>query len=265
MARLWGDGFVDDGPIALASMVSWEVCSTDEYAMLFPRLMPTDGRLPAAPAAHLAACVAARSARLARLDPVLPALCQAVGARPVSSLERAWFTGESTFAGLLRGVGLLRTSVERVAAERRLLAFLDSLLGEIRRGLTPVWSEDREAWFAFGSGIHSAYLWPESAISPTRSLTAAWLGHLDRGRTALMPDAVADYLLDAVLDPISEVDRLLAAMIPTREDALRLRRASEARLAGGDPAVRLGRGVCRATMRSLRSAAFVREDAFEHA
>ena len=265
MARLWGDGFADDGPAALASMLSWNACSPDEYAMLFPRLLLLDGCLPAAPLTHLTACVAARTARLARFDSVPAAFSPAVEAKPSSTLERAWFTGEGTIVGLLRVAGLLRTSAQRVAAERRLLVLLECLLGDLQRGLSPAWSEDREAWFAFGSGIHSAYLWPESAVSPTRCLTAAWLGHLDRGRTALMPMAVADYLLDAVLDPVKETDRPLVAMIPTREDAMHLRQASAARLAGCDPAVRLGRGVCRATMHSVWSAIFLREDALEHA
>lgn len=265
MARLWGDGFADDGPSAFASMVSWDACSTDEYAVLFPQLVPSDGRLPAAPLAHLASCVAARAARLARFDPAPPVLGQPGWGGSACTLERAWFTGESALVGLLRAAGLMRTPAERVAAERRLLALLDGLLAEVRRGLVPDWSEDREAWFAFGSGIHSAYLWPESAVSPSRCLTAAWLGHLDRGRAALMPEAVADYLLDAVLDPVNERDRPLAAMIPTREDALRLRRVAAARLGGVDSAVRFGNGVFGATVRSLRSAAFVRGDALEHA
>ncbi len=265
MARLWGDGFSDDAFGAIRAVADWDGCSADEYAVLFPRLIPSDGRLPAAPLAHLGSCVAARAARLARLDPAPAAVRQAVQARSASTSERGWFMGEGNLAGLLRVAGLLRMSAERVAAERRLLALLDGLLGDLRRGLAPDWSEDREAWFAFGSGIHPGYLWPEATVSPTRGLAAAWLGHLDRGRTALMPVAVADYLIDAVLDPLNGSDRPLAAMVPTREDAVRLRRAAVERLAGGDPAVRLDRGVCRAAMRSLRSAAFVREDALEHA
>ncbi len=157
-------------------------------------------------------------------------------------MHRAWFADDGAVACLLRQMGLLRTSPERLASERRLRALLDDTLRQIQRGLIPAWTEDRDAWFAFGSGIHPAYLWPESAIAPARGCTAAWLGHLDRGRTALMPEAVAEYLLDAVLDGSRAGDRSLTAMVGSVEDARRLRRAATKRLAGGDPAVTLARG-----------------------
>ncbi len=268
MARLWGDGFAGDSFAASRSMATWDACSSDEYAMLYPRLVPSDGRVAPALLAHLEACVAVRAWRLARLDPAMaaPDLRSRVPADG-AELHRAWFSDDGAVACLLRRMGLLRTSPERLASERRILALLDGTLCQVQRGLAPAWTEGRDVWFAFGSGIHPAYLWPESAIAPARGCTAAWLGHLDRGRTALMPDAVADYLLDAVVDPSRAGDRSLAAMVGSAEDAHRLRRAATKRRAGGDPAVTLARGRHRrmATVGDLRSPAPARDDTLEHA
>ncbi len=268
VARLWGDGFANDGFGASRSVATWDDCSSDEYAMLYPRLVPSDGRVAPALLAHLEICVAVRAWRLTRLDPAKPALDLRSGASADAARRHGtWFADDGAVACLLRQMGLLRTSPERLASERRILALLDDTLNQIQRGFRPAWTEDRDAWFAFGSGIHPAYLWPESAIAPARGCTAAWLGHLDRGRTALMPEAVADYLLDAVLDGTRAGDRSLAAMVGTAENARRLRRAATEVLAGGDPAVTLVRGRHRrvATFRDLRAAAPVRDDALEHA
>lgn len=267
--RLWGDGFATDGLLAACSLTDWADCSPDEYAMVFPRLL-SSGRALADPLLrHLEACVAVRAWRLKRLDPEVPAVqmrSKAPEGVDPAALHRAWFADDRAVACLLRQLGLLRTSPERVASERRLLAFLDATLDLVQRGLDPVWSEDGEAWFAFGSGIHPAYLWPESAISPDRGCTAAWLGHLDRGRTALMPLAVAEYLTDAVLDPAGSRDGTLAAMMGPAE-APRLRHAAARRFAGGDPKVAFGRGRHRrlAAVGEVRPGTSVRKDALEHA
>ena len=50
-----------------------------------------------------------------------------------------------------------------------------------------------------------------------------------------MPEAVADYLLDAVLDGTRAGDRSLAAMVGTAENARRLRRAATKVLGGRQP------------------------------
>ena len=268
VAGLWGDGFAGDGFAASRSVAAWDDCSSDEYAMLYARLVPSDGRVAPALLAHLETCVALRAWRLARLDPAMaaPDVRSRVPAG-TAELHRAWFADDGAVACLLRQMGLLRTSPERLASERRLLALLDDTLCQIQRGLVPAWTEDGDVLFAFGSGIHPAYLWPESAIAPARGCTAAWLGHLDRGRTALMPEAVADYLLDAVLDGSRAADRSLAAMVGSVDNARRLRRAATKRLAGGDPAVTLAHGRHRrvAAVGDLRCAAPVRDDALEHA
>ncbi|MGI3900114.1 MAG: hypothetical protein ACRYGP_05405 [Janthinobacterium lividum] len=267
-AGLWGDGFAGDSFEASRSMTKWDECSSDEYAMLYPKLVRADGLLPPALLGQLEICVAVRAWRLTWLDPAKPALDLRSGVlADAARYHGTWFADDGTVACLLRQMGLLRTSPERVASERLLLALLDDILFQVQLGLVPAWTEDRDAWFAFGSGIHPAYLWPESALAPARGCTAAWLGHLDRGRTALMPEPVADYLLDAVLDGTRARDRSLASMVGCAEDARRLHRAAIRRLAGNDPIVSFGRGRQRrvATAGNFRSTPPVREDAFEHA
>ena len=267
MARLWGDGFADDGFAATVSTVTWDACSSDEFAILYPSLVPVDGCVAPALLAHLESCVAVRASRVTRLDPAMTAPdLRSLVTTETAERRRAWFSDDGAIACLLRQMGLLRTSPERLVSERRLLALLDDTLFQVQRGLIPAWTEDRDVWFAFGSGIHPAYLWPESAIVPARGCTAAWLGHLDRGRAALMPEAVADYLLDAVLDVSRAADRSLAAMVGSVENSRRLRRAATKRLAGGNPVVTLTRGRQRRVMidGDPRSASPFRNHALKH-
>jgi hypothetical protein len=56
------------------------------------------------------------------------------------------------------------------------------------------------ARFAFLTGLHPAYLWPEIEILPSWGATAAWLGELSRRGRAFMPPEVADYLNDALTE-----------------------------------------------------------------
>ena len=269
MASLWGDGFAGDGFAVARSMTGWDSCSPDEYAMLFPRLVPTDGVLPAVLRAHLEACVAVRASRLSRFGPVPPtqALRSRVPAATAAALHLAWFPGDGLVERLLRRLGLHRTSPEQVGEEGRILLSLVDTLDGIRRGAPPAWSEDREAWFAFGSGIHPAYLWAESALSADRGCTAAWLGHLDRGRAALMPQAVADYLSDVVLDPSRPRDRTIAAMVGGEANMHQLREAVARRAVGRDLVVAFGRGRLRriGAVGDASPAVPLRKDALEHA
>lgn len=66
---------------------------------------------------------------------------------------------------------------------------------EIRRGIRDLRLMAR---FAFLTGLHPAYLWPEVEILPNWGTTAAWLGELSRRGRARMPPEVADFLGDAL-------------------------------------------------------------------
>ena len=54
------------------------------------------------------------------------------------------------------------------------------------------------ARFAFLTGIHPAYLWPEVEVLPSWGATAAWLGEFSRRGRALMLPEVAEFLSDAL-------------------------------------------------------------------
>lgn len=264
---LWGDGFAGDSFTALRSMASWNECSSDEYTLLFPRLLPSYDLFPSELLGHLETCVAVRAWRLKRLDSAIPAvvLRSRVSAQS-EQIYYAWFTTDSAISDLTRKIGLIRVCSELIKAEILLLSLLDNILYQLQNGFAPVWKEDQDAWFAFGSGIHPAYLWPKSAIAPARGYTAAWLGHLNRGRTALMPEAVAEYLLDAVLDGACSRDHTLVEMVGSAKDARRLSRAAKRRLACGYASVRFTRGRHRnfALVRELCSVARGREHILEH-
>ena len=238
-ATLWGDGFAGDGLVDLWAVRDWSVCSPDEYILLFPRLVPRASEVPPALRAHLEDCVTARAWRLASLEsrPTPPRLRSRLP-DPESGADRHrdWFADDDAVTCLLRRIGLLRTAPERVESERASLTFLDGLLSEVQENRVPAWDEGSEALLAFGAGIHPAYLWPQATVSAARGVAAGWLGHLDRGRTALMPMVVAEYVLDALG---ATVDRQLAGLAGGAANLDLLRRAARRRWTGLDAKVRL--------------------------
>lgn len=234
---VWGDGFVEDSLPDLYRVVDWCDVSIDEYSVLFPRLPSRDGTFPAPLLACLEACLMVRRWRIAAFD----GRNGAIASERVAALHRDWFADDDAMASLLRRVGLLKTSPIAVAFERRVLRIVEDVHAALRRGAGPVWSADAEAWFAFASGIHPAYLWPESLPAAERGYTAAWLGHLDRGRPALMPTAVAEHLLDSVVGRSGPRDATLAELAGRVMPLSDLRRAAERRVAGGRIIVKAGR------------------------
>jgi hypothetical protein len=234
---VWGDGFVDDCLSDLSRVVDWCDVSIDEYSVLFPRLSSRDGTFPPLLLACLETCLTVRRWRIAAFDDPRGA----IRSDRVATLHRDWFADDDMRTFLLRRVGLLKTPPSAVVFERRVLRIVEGALIALRRGAGPTWSADAEAWFAFASGIHPAYLWPESLPSAERGYTAAWLGHLDRGRPALMPAAVADHLQDSVVGRSGPQDAALAELAGRVMQPSDLRRAAERRVAGGRVVVSAGR------------------------
>lgn len=243
-ASLWGDGFAEDGLRDLWAVRDWSLCCPDEYIFLFPRLIPPPGELPHPLRAHLESCVRARTWRLAHLargKAPPPLRSRVPDSEAGSACHGDWFVDGGAMTCLLRQAGLLHTAPERVEAERDLLAFLDGLLADVQAQRSPAWDETFEALLAFGAGIHPAYLWPQASMSPARGVAAGWLGHLDRGRTALMPLVVAEYVLDA-LGAEGACDRQLVGLAGSAANLELLRRAARRRWSGQDAAVRLPSG-----------------------
>lgn len=248
---LWGDGFVGDGVAALGRVVDWDHVSSDEYALFFPELARDASLLPAPLLAHVRDCAAVRRWRLSAC-----AAPDGGAAARLADLHRDWFAGEGIANGFMRRLGITRMPSRSVEREREhaSLSMLEALLAELSRGRRPDWTPDREAGWAFASGIHPAYLWVEASVSVDRGCTAAWLGHLDRGRSALMPTNVAEYLLDAVVARSGARDALLAEFVDQMMPQAALRRAAERCLVGRSPVVRASRGPSRPAPSGARRA-----------
>ncbi len=100
-----------------------------------------------------------------------------------------------------------------------------------RRSATP----SSMARFAFLTGLHPAYVWPEAECLPAWGATAAWLGELTRRGRAIMPLDVAEYLLDvlALRDKgVVVADDTLAELMPDSRLASALLFAARRRLVG---------------------------------
>lgn len=240
-ASVWGDGFAQDSLFELWTATEWELCSPDEYVLLFPQLVPQAGEFPEPLRRHLETCVAVRASRLTTPEgKPLPLRSRVPGRDVAARRQRDWFADDDAVTWLLRRVGLLPVAARRVDAERKVLTFLDGVLSDIQGLRLPPWDESSEVLLAFGAGIHPAYLWPQAAVSHARGTAAGWLGHLDRGRTALMPMEVAHYVLDALGGRPSS-DRHLIGLVGD-ENLGMLHRAARRRAAGQAPLVRLSPG-----------------------
>lgn len=234
-STLWGDGFACDGLPALSSVRGWHLVSPDEYILLFPRLL--EEAIPAVIRSNIEVCVAVRAWRMQQADASGPAL-RLHSERPASNVGMMshddWFAGEAAAVRLLRRLGLLKLVPGRRLAERSVLTVLDGILCAIQRDEKPRWSLEAEVLLAFGAGVHPAYVWPEAALSHARGTTAGWLGFLDRGRPALMPLVVAEYLTEVT----DVVDSRFLELAGGPQVIERLRRTARRRLAGENPVVR---------------------------
>lgn len=245
-ATVWGDGFAGNTLFDLWAVRDWTLCSPDEYILLFPRLIPRCGEVPSVLRAHLASCVAVRAWRLAKLDTLSiahPLRSHLPDPDEGPRHYRDWFADDDAVTCLLRRLGLLRTAPKRAQAERAILTFLDGILFDIQGERVPARDEFSEALLAFGAGIHPAYIWPQAAVSPERGAAAGWLGHLDRGRTALVPLVVAEYVLDALSHGEGSSDRQMVGLSGGASSLAILLRAAGRRAAGHNPSIHLSPGV----------------------
>ena len=70
----------------------------------------------------------------------------------------------------------------------------------LRRVVSPERSFAADAWdmarFAYLTGVHPAYVWPQAATLAEWGAAAAWLGALARHGAAFLPEEVAEYFAD---------------------------------------------------------------------
>ena len=216
---VWGDGFAADNLDALAGVTSWDEVTSDEYVLYFPRLARHDRDVPQNLTARLTTIVSARAGMSShRLD----------GAQGLLARINGVFGGPAK-------------RLPDVAANRNIPALLQGLLTDLLAGRTPTYDDDTAALAAFGSGIHPAYFWPEAAVCAGRGVVAGWLGHLNRGRAAFVPEMVAEYLEDTLSG--DRLDPLIVELCGGDANRRTLVKAAGRRLRGEDPVVRLSASV----------------------
>ena len=195
---IWGDGFDEDGWAELARVDDWACCSPDEYLRIFPQLVPRDRVLPLVLWTHLEDCVAARAWRL-RFVGEISAL-RSLDADKVETLGpqvcASWFSRRADVRWTLRGGGI---ADDDLAAELDGLRFVDDMLRAVIDTTVPAFDESLATSFAFCTGIHPVYLWPEAVLAHQLHTAAAWLGHVGRGRRAYMPSDIAEYFLGVIV------------------------------------------------------------------
>ncbi|WP_131195609.1 hypothetical protein [Lichenihabitans psoromatis] len=204
-SRLWGDGITDDRWSEIAAVETWASCGPDEYIRLFPRLVPKDGRLPSALSAYLATGVLARAWGLGheRLR-LRPQGLRSVGAEEIrrkgARCHAEWFASDPFATRWIKRLAGLRSEAGDDAFEQAALSLLDEVVDETMTERLRPFDGTTATMLAFHSGVHPAYLWPAAALSHARETSAGWLGHVARGRPAMMPHDVAEYFID-VIDP----------------------------------------------------------------
>ena len=173
-------------------------CSPDDLFRVFPRLMQRSGTVPAVLRSHLSRCIAIRALRLADRS-CGPHTGASIGLPSLTSMDHGetlalarrsrddWFMTDSAFP-----------EAER-AGESAVLAFIDSVLSEVHDGSLREFKRVDAAAFAYATGIHPAYLWPEALLSHELFTAMGWLGHYQRRRVVTMPPDVGDYLADTIL------------------------------------------------------------------
>ena len=202
---LWGDGFENDGWDEIIRVNDWGCCSSDEFVRVFPRLIPSDGRLPDTLLRHLTTCVAVRAWRVQQI--AARKLAQNWSARSITATDVEtigrqchwdWFRLAPVPRSLFRFTRNAAVSDHDRRCEEEALAFVDSILWDSRNGSLGPFQERRAAYVAFFTGMHPVYLWAEAMLSHELYTAVGWLGHLSRGRQALMPADIAQYFLEVI-------------------------------------------------------------------
>jgi hypothetical protein len=225
--RVWGDGLIEQSLGAFYGHVTWDDVSGDELPILMPALA---GRRPGAETSRNSAYFVQRTlvarifhcmirmasltegddppslaARRAALDTIVRS--QVVTA--VSPIDAA-SAGESVWVELFGSEPASRSATEGPLPNLRnewllelsILASLDRLLNDARRlrrgGAEPSANriQPSDALIAsIYSSINAAYIYPELEFMHEMLMLGAWLGFLERGRPALLPNTIAQRLL----------------------------------------------------------------------
>jgi hypothetical protein len=207
-ARLWGDGVADQPYTALLTATSWCDASNDELAYLIPGLVRArrngDSRALGQVLTNKLIArlwLAARyigwsegqaivSGAFARRSGALEPQFDLAAARSMGGTAAADYLGLSC----LTAADWQPVPSRPWMADRRALELIAGMTadastsGTLQTAVTL--SEALEC--SIHTGVNAAYIYPSYAFAHELLLSGAWLGELQRGRRALMPQAVAD-------------------------------------------------------------------------
>jgi hypothetical protein len=253
---LWGNGIVDQSLTTLWYPRHWNEVSEDELVLLIPTLASPHHdhakTRPYGPSFFLrkALCARLRWATLAltpvAADGAAPAPSQLLeimaetGVVTTLPTHQGWIEGEKAFLERYASVPMVRPTAcclsgvreptayigrEAWIFELSILKCLDRLLQDSLR-TTEIAQEHNSVELPFRlvdvliattyASFNGAYIYPQFTIFHELFTVGAWLGYLLRGRAALMPTFIAEYILDRLVrepmhsdSDLAECDRLL--------------------------------------------------------
>jgi hypothetical protein len=234
---LWGDGFASDRFASLARLRDWRLCSDDELVFLFPCLARGSAPVPERLHDWVKACAAAN--RGVEMAPGFSkgSFVANAGASTRKLHVSSWLEQVSAF------LGVSRKSDRPIPPPAGAIPLCEDVLKHLDANEPYAFDENDSALFAFFSGLHPAYVGAVNPIYYERDTAAGWLGHINRGRPALVPSMLADYLIDITVETRSHSivarDPVLAALVPLGFDWGKVRRGAERRRLGKDTVLRL--------------------------
>ena len=240
LRRVWGDGFVEQSLAAFYGNATWDDVSGDELVILMPALAgrgrsTTTARdvaffVQRALMARIFHCILRMATLKEGGPPSMAGHRSALDTVVRSQVVTAISPIEAAPAGESIWVELFGTPPAPASAhdgppinirnewlvELSILAALDRFLNDahrLRRGAKPEASRilPSDALIAsIYSSINAAYVYPELEYMHETLMLGAWLGILERGRAALLPDTIAGRLLRHLGEP---------AKIPASDDS----------------------------------------------
>lgn len=231
---LWGDGIVESGLAGLWSARGWSDVSDDELVFLMPGVLRAQANSLDGAAARIRRVLASRARSGV---PVRPPATRAswrldtahVVASPAESRIPGWPAGAIAHAGADPFARLVMAELDRFHE--------DACLAAERRG--PV--TGAQALFrSIHSGINAAYVYEDLAPLQETLAVGAWMGHLLRGRPALLPPCLAEPLADLMTGSTADLPNAVAdasaALLVAHlgpDGSARLLRAAERSQRGG--------------------------------
>ena len=221
---IWGDEWVEDSLGTLWYPCSWRDVSHDELVLLIPTLAtPETGQfekdgpsryLHRALAAHLRRSVillsGSRPGRHRAVEEVMDTIVK-TGAVTTVDIRECWASGAADIAEFYGDPPALAAypideELERWVFELTVLACLDRVLADSKS--PDVAADTRHDCDPFNlpaillatiySSFNAAYIYPQLRSLHELFSAGAWLGHLLRGRAALMPEFIADSMIESL-------------------------------------------------------------------